>query len=288
MRCISIIFLVFLVLTTSCSSGIEKERRILVSLLGQEITLPDSLVYYIGDTPIDYTMDNADFKIVTYIDSKGCTACRMRLQEWDRYINSVMTSDDVDVAFLMILNTKEPDETRRVLAKYQFNHPVAIDYDDAFFTANTLPSENAYHTLLLDTDNKVVAVGNPVINPKVREVYDRIIKGEDACEKSNFCLVPVEAIGALNPGDTIVKRFAVLNTSEAPLTIQETVPSCSCLTAVVSSSAIAPGSTEFVTVTLVGDSVDGPFKRHIDIFYKEKEDPERITLHGFIINKPNY
>ncbi len=34
----------------------------------------------------------------------------------------------------------------------------------------------------------------------------------------------------------------------------------------------------------MSDSVDGPFKRHIDIFYEEKDDPERITLHGFVIN----
>lgn len=288
LRCINIILLMILVLAASCSDKLEKERKVLASLLGKEITLPGSLDYRIQDIHIDYPMNHADFKIVTYIDSNGCTACRMKLQEWDRYINSVMSLDDVDVAFLMILNTKKPDEISHVLAQYQFNHPVAVDSDNLFFTANTLLSENAYHTLLLDADNKVVAVGNPVMNPKVREVYDRIIKGEDTCEKSNFCLVPVEAIGALNPCDTIVKRFAVHNTSETPLTIQEIVPSCNCLAAVASSSAVVPGSTEFVTVTFTADSVVGPFKRYVDIFYKEKDNPERITLHGFVINKPNY
>ena len=33
-------------------------------------------------------------------------------------------------------------------------------------------------SLLLDKDNKVVAIGNPVHNPKVKELYLKIIQGE--------------------------------------------------------------------------------------------------------------
>lgn len=48
---------------------------------------------------------------------------------------------------------------------------------------NHFPTDMAFHTFLLDKENKVVAIGNPIHNSKVKELYLKIIQGEKIGEK---------------------------------------------------------------------------------------------------------
>ncbi|MDE6265608.1 MAG: redoxin family protein, partial [Paramuribaculum sp.] len=242
MRRYCLIFPLLLFIAASCGEKAEKEKSVLSSLLGREVTLPDSLVCRIQDTEIDYDMGDADFKIITYVDSSDCTTCRMKLPEWDKTINGFMSNDNVDVAFLMIVTPKQNanDDVRDIVRRLFFRHPMALDMEGNFVKDNNLPEETMYHTLLLDADNRIVAVGNPALNPKIREVYSRIINGEEKIDAPNLCPEPVATLGAIGAGDTIVKRFALNNRTAAALTIQEIVPSCDCVSAVASSGVIQP------------------------------------------------
>ena len=71
--------IITVVIALSCSERPDKEREILASLLGREIVIPDGLGCRIQNTTIDYDMSASDFRIITYIDSAGCTPCRMKL-----------------------------------------------------------------------------------------------------------------------------------------------------------------------------------------------------------------
>ncbi|MDE6588323.1 MAG: DUF1573 domain-containing protein [Paramuribaculum sp.] len=288
MRLSSVIMIVGLVMAAaSCSGRVDKEKEVLASLLGREIVIPDSLVCRILDTPIDYDMSNADYTIITYIDSAGCTPCRMKLQLWDSVIDDLTGQTDADLAYLMIVNTENSKEIGVNLQQYDFRHPVMLDKDNLFMQANGLPAEEAYHTLLLDLNNRIVAVGNPVVNPKVREVYRRIISGDNAVEeRPSLSDRHAEALGTVNAGDTITRRFDLRNTTGSLMTIQEMVPSCDCISATISQMALPPDSTSIVTVTLVADTIPGRLSRYVDIFYNETDNPERLTLHGYLINNP--
>lgn len=191
MRLSSVIMLISLVMAAaSCSGRVDKEKEVLSSLLGREIVIPDSLVCRILDTPIDYDMSDADYKIVTYIDSAGCVPCRMKLPAWNSVINDLMACDDKEVAFLMILNTRDYDEISYKIKQDYFRHAVMQDNEGTFMKVNDLPTEEAYHTLLLDLNNQVVAIGNPAVNPKVREVYRRIITGDNTKDIPHLCEQP--------------------------------------------------------------------------------------------------
>lgn len=274
-------------LFSSCSGRPDnREREILASLLGREIVVPDSLECRIQDTPISYDMSAADFKIITYIDSAGCTPCKMKLPLWDRFINELKKLDDVSVDFLMILNSEPGREIETNIKGNLFQHPVSFDAAGTYDAVNSLPAGNAYHTLLLDADNRVICAGNPVINPKVRELYLNQILGDQPSESPDLCGTPAYALGIVAPGDTIVRQFSLFNKGDEPVTIQELVPSCYCVSATATADTIGPGCETVITATLVPDIVAGQFSRYIDVFYNEKDYPERLTLHGFIIDKP--
>lgn len=46
----------------------------------------------------------------------------------------------------------------------KFDIPVYIDSEDRFNRLNRFPSDPIFHTFLLDKDNKVAVIGNPVHN----------------------------------------------------------------------------------------------------------------------------
>ncbi|MBD5346080.1 MAG: hypothetical protein HDR92_10845 [Bacteroides sp.] len=177
----------------SCSERPDKEREILASLLGREIVVPDSLECRIQNTPIDYDMSASDFRIITYIDSAGCTPCKMKFPLWDRFINDLKKLDDVSVDFLMILNSEPGLEIETNIRGNLFQHPVSFDPKGTYDAVNSLPAGNAYHTLLLDADNRVICAGNPVINPKVRELYLNQILGDKPSESPVLCGTPAYA-----------------------------------------------------------------------------------------------
>lgn len=277
-----------LLIITSCSGSNKEQQDIIAEWVGREIVIPEGLEFQVGNIPVDYDFDAADFKIVTYVDSAGCTNCRMKLKDWEKVIDGFKSSPDVDVCFLMIVDSDKREEIERIVKDNDFHHPVSIDSAGLFRKANPLPSKPEHQTFLLDADNKVIALGNPVYNPKIRELYARLIFDSTDDEKiledveEQICKNPVRGIGVVSKGDTINKRFRFLNDTESDLTLQEITPSCHCVSAKVDWKVLKSGEYADIEISYVADTISQQFYRYADIWFKERQNPERLVLHGFI------
>lgn len=76
-----IYLLFFLCLLCSCKES-EKEKiaRLVKEWDGKEISFPPHSVFTIqGKDTIDFSFADAEYKIVTYVDSVGCTSCKLQL-----------------------------------------------------------------------------------------------------------------------------------------------------------------------------------------------------------------
>ena len=82
-----------------------------------------------------------------------------------------------DIPFLFFFQPKDNQELRRILKIDNFSLPVCIDTKDRFNKLNHFPSDMMFQTFLLDKDNKVVVIGNPIHNLKVRDLYLQKIAG---------------------------------------------------------------------------------------------------------------
>lgn len=272
----------------SCSDSNKEQQDIVAEWVGKEIVIPEGLGFQVGNIPVDYDFDAADFKIVTYVDSTGCTNCRMKLKDWEKVINSFKSSPDVDVNFLMIVGSDKREEIERLVNDNNFHQPVAIDSAGYFSKANPLPPKSEYQTFLLDGNDRVVALGNPVYNPKIRELYARLIFDSlndgktQGDEEEQICKNPVRGIGVVSKGDTITKRFRFLNDTESVLTLQEITPSCHCVSAKVDWKVLKSGEHADVEISYIADSVPQQFHRYADVWFKERPNPDRLVLHGFI------
>ena len=59
----------------------------------------------------------------------------------------------------------------------KFNYPVILDTLGQFERLNPhLPKNKALHAFLLDENNNVILVGNPLLNKKIKEMFYRIVE----------------------------------------------------------------------------------------------------------------
>ena len=68
-------------LLVSCSeSRKEAVYRLVKEWTGKEIKFPEHSVFTVqGKDTVDFTFQDADYKVLVYVDSVGCTSCKLQL-----------------------------------------------------------------------------------------------------------------------------------------------------------------------------------------------------------------
>ena len=83
----------------------------------------------------------------------------------------------MNVYFIFSPSTEELANIRLSLSASRFYHPIYVDTSGIFIRENPhLPHNPLFHTFLLDEDNRVVLVGNPLENEKIEELFWKIVK----------------------------------------------------------------------------------------------------------------
>ena len=247
--CLLFLFLLFI----SCKET-EKERitRLVTEWQGKEIIFPENPVFtrYVNDT-VDYQIPESDFKVVVYVDSIGCTSCKLLLYRWKDLIAQVDSLTDQAVPFLFFFHPKDGKELREFLRRDHFDLPVVVDHQDAFNRKNNFPSETTFQTFLLDRDNKVVVLGNPVLNLSVKALYLEQITGNKPTKQLQTLasINKKEAdLGAFPMKEERKAVFEIKNEGEHPLVILDVTTTCGCTTASYPKQPIAQGKTAQIEV----------------------------------------
>src|SRR5574344_1324288 len=84
-----------------------------------------------------------------------------------------------DEPFFFIINIQAQDYNivKSALNLSQLKHSVYIDTIDVFKQNNPqLPDSRIYHTFLLNKENKVVLIGNPLYNEHVEKLFLELLK----------------------------------------------------------------------------------------------------------------
>jgi hypothetical protein len=169
------LFVCILVIFACKSKVTPGVEHIVKDWTGKSLMFPEHLepVYPLKDDTVTSAMneDAKEFKILFYVDSTGCTSCKLHLHLWKMYIKEL--SSVVDFKFYFYPKTEE--ELLFLLRRERFSYPVYIDSNDEINKLNRFPNNPAFQCFLLDKDNKVLAIGNPATNYKVWELYRKII-----------------------------------------------------------------------------------------------------------------
>lgn len=133
------------------------------------LNLKNAYVYYNGKNTLYKNIDVK--KLVVYIDSLSCSTC---------FLNNMMTYYDINDSLInngghliVILNPKREKvneiRERVIMDKYPFY--CIIDGNNEFLTNNDIPNNNLLHTFMLDKNGKIIIVGDPTRNSKIKELF---------------------------------------------------------------------------------------------------------------------
>lgn len=142
---------------------------------GKTIVFPADLeARILGRDTFVNDMFDKKIKLFVYIDSTGCTPCKMHLMQWDKVIKECTKYSD-KLAFIFVVHTQNPQKVDILCEQNQFCHPVFYDRDGKMEKLNHLPREAALQTFLLEENNRVKLIGDPLAYPKLMDLYMRLI-----------------------------------------------------------------------------------------------------------------
>ena len=270
----------------SCEES-EKERlsRFVQEWEGKEILFPAHSTFTIqGRDTVDFDFKDATYKIVTYIDSVGCTDCKLQLYRWKELIKEVDSLTNGNVPFLFYFHPKDMKELRYLTRRNGFTYPVCFDEKDDFNRLNRFPGEMMFQTFLLDKENRVVALGNPVQNPKVKELYLNLIKGMgESTSKEKLTAVSINStvidFGSFPKEEKQERRFVLTNTGKGVLVIQDIITSCGCTKVEYSKEPVRPGGTLEMKVIYEAEQAEH-FNKTVTVYCNVGDSPIRLTVKG--------
>ena len=276
--------LFFLCLFACKESPKEHYTNLLKEWLGKEVRFPANPVFTIqGKDTVDFAMD-ADYKILTYVDSAGCISCKLQLDRWKGFMEE---EDFTSVRFLFFLSPEKRRDILGTLKSNAFTHPVCIDETNELNRLNHFPTELGGQTFLLDKNNHIVAIGNPIHNPKIKELYLKIIQGETVTPEAEtpqtlttFSIDRTSVqMGQFDWQQEQTATFTLTNTGEKPLVIHEVDTSCGCTTVEYSEEPIRPGGSTTLHVVYKAEQ-PGAFGKTVTVHCNAEGSPLRLTVRG--------
>lgn len=164
------LFLILLLL--GCSDNSES---IINKLYYRKIDYISDNQLIMKDTTINRFIVEPSIKIVTYFDSLICTQCLMNyLNTASKYIERF---NNDSVIFICVLQSSRIDELQNALKQFEFNNVLIInDKHDNYLKKNGIDNiPMTYTSFLLDYDNIIALIGDPLKNSNIRLLYNRRI-----------------------------------------------------------------------------------------------------------------
>lgn len=270
-KCIILLLIGIIVLGISCKDDRQKQIESLVAEWnGRIIQIPDSMFFVrAGNDTVENFSIQADYKVFSYSDSIGCSGCKMQLFGWRSFIEEIDSIFDFHISVLLVVHPNDLDDFFYLLRKQLFDYPVCIDLEDRFNKLNKFPSDQIFQTFLLDKNNQVLCIGNPILNSHIKQLYYEIIK-DGKLESDNGCLnnpvvvlEPQELqLGAFSCQEPQGSYFNIHNQGQEDIRIKEIISSCECITVEPEKERIAPGEDVRVYVSYHAED-SGKFFREI-------------------------
>ena len=267
----------------NCNSKSNSESDIFADLTQKTIIFPDSIRFSIyACQDVDYNIKSGKLKILLYADSIGCINCKLKLFYWKPFMSEIrnIVPDNDSITFCFIFQPKTMGQIERMLKENGFSYPVCIDHTNEFDSLNHLPKDDRFHCFLLDSTNRVILIGNPTQNPKIKDLYIRTI-----CERLNINYSPKaentlhKNLGVFSQSETKTVQFEIKNPDKKILKIDSVFTSCECTKAKIDKTEILQNESAVLTVTYKPDGI-GDFVREIYVKIHDEEKPEIFEIEG--------
>jgi len=293
----------FLVIISFCFCKDNKKREEKSNSsqewIEKEILFPEDVSCYVLDKDTlpelcDINL-RKEFKILMYVDSAGCSSCRLKLLEWKQLIEEAEILYPGKVGFLFYFQPKNIKEITDFLLINGFDYPIFIDTKGAIDSLNRFPKPAQYRLsqvqqaalnpcFLLDKNNQVLATGNPTVKPQKWDSYKYEIEtGDKNLKKINTSVMidkTVHDFGSI-PKDSIHRSiFTITNTGDHPFVISRVSSSCGCTRVTWERQPVKSGNQAIVGAD-IKLSQSGYFKKNLIVYCNADHSPVILMLTGY-------
>ena len=277
--------LLLVVVFYSCRPTQEKKIENLVrEWQGKTIVFPKNSIFTVfGRDTVDFAFASDRPKVLMYVDTLGCISCKLQLAKWKEWIRQVDSLAPGKVQFVFYLNPKDYKEIRYLLKRDGFGFPVCLDRKDELNRLNGFPSEPAFQTFLLDKDNRIQLIGNPIHNLAVKTLYVEQITGRKNASGKGYettaeAVSPQLSVGTIPLSKPKKATFQLKNTGDRPLVILDATTTCGCVKASFDKQPAPPGQTRSIEIEITPDKT-GFFNEVITVKCNTKQCIQ-LTING--------
>ena len=247
--------LIILLLTIFLSACQDKQKEIITLLVkewqGKQILFPENMVFtrFASDTT-NFVIPTSDYKVLVFVDSIGCTSCKLQLSRWKEFIRYTDSISQKNIP-LFFFQFDDQWEIHSLLIRENFDKPICLDRSDSLNQLNHFPKDIRFQVFLLDKNNKVVVIGNPVHNPNVKELYlEEISRKQPVAPIQTTVKVEKESLllETIPLGKSKDTLFTLVNTGDQPLVIIDVTTTCGCAQTLFDKHPVQPGESLHIKV----------------------------------------
>lgn len=177
MRYLHKILIAIIIIFCSCNSKKAEDSQVKTFVGSQFVLLTDSMIKFKSETAIKGTKK---YTYVVFIDSIDCSECTingMTLWADDPDMMDALESGVLDYAFVFSpRNSAKIRIVDKIKEDCIFPEYTYVDTAEVTLRHNpNIPHNRAMHTFLVDNYGKVVIVGSPIYNNRVKQLFKKII-----------------------------------------------------------------------------------------------------------------
>ena len=174
------VYLVFflLIMNFSCCNR-SKLQCHLEDLMNQELSVPlEKMVCLYSDIYTNQTNEHkvSQYMYIHYVDSSQCSPCALdKLYLWNDLILE-FEKKGIHSCFIFEPKKGQVEGVYLSVKSSGFKSPVYVDTSYCFRKENSfIPNGILYHSFGINKKRKIVIIGNPLLNKKVKKLYDELV-----------------------------------------------------------------------------------------------------------------
>ena len=171
--------ILLLVFAAACLSGCRdaETRRTLRRMMGSTVVLPEKVTcVQNGEVfPMPEELRSRP-KLIVFVDSTECSKCRIdNFIRYESLFELSRTTGSFEVLLLLSVRNSEYQNVVDHLVLSSQSYPVYIDTENNFRRGNPIiPDNSSMHSFSLDSDNRVILVGDPIYNESIMDLFQKM------------------------------------------------------------------------------------------------------------------
>lgn len=118
------------------------------------------------------------YRIVSFIPKIECSKCMLKIIPVMDTIAALMNKSEC-TKLVIITDYNDNDELQKTLGELNVSHSIYVDINNKFLEKNEMTNVMARNkTILVDKNGKIVLVGEPFHNTKMKDLYLSVVSNE--------------------------------------------------------------------------------------------------------------